>query len=69
VVVLAFLGTGGPPILLVAIGTGLGGIGWLAGLWLTSHPLFLEIRNAAEVAAKYVTGGPRGVGRPIGGSR
>ena len=67
--VLAFLGTGGPPILLVAIGTGLGGIGWLAGLWLTSHPLFLEIRNAAEVAAKYVTGGPRGVGRPIGGSR
>jgi hypothetical protein len=64
-IVVAFLGTVGPPILPIAIGMCFGGVGWLAGLWLTSHPLFREIQNVAEVVVKSFSAGPGGVGWPV----
>lgn len=68
-VVVAFLATAGPPILPIAIGFGLGGTGWLAGLWLTGHPLFREVCYVARLIAKLITSGPSIFGWPVGGSR
>jgi len=68
-VVVAFLGTVGSPILPITVGIGLGGVGWLAGLWLTGHPLFREVRNVAELIAKIVSAGPSAFGWPVGGPR
>ena len=63
--VVALVGTSST-ILAVATGTSLGGICWLSGLWLTGHPLFREIRNAAEAVAN---ARPAGFGWRPGGSR
>ena len=58
-----------PAILTIATGMALGGVGWLAGLWLTSHPLFSEIRRVAQAIAKLAADGSRSVGWPAGDSR
>jgi O-antigen/teichoic acid export membrane protein len=67
-VVIASRGTVGPSMLPIAMAIGLGGVGWLAGLWLTRHPLFREVRNAVEVIAKFVAARLGGVW-PVGGPR
>ena len=68
-VVIASRGTVGLSMLPIAIATSLGGVGWLAGLWLTRHPLFREVRNAVVVIAKFVAARLGGVGWPVGGPR
>ena len=68
-VVIAYLGSGGPSTRAIAIATGLGGVGWLAGLWLTHHPLFRELRDVVEVIARPVVARLGGVGWPVGGPR
>jgi O-antigen/teichoic acid export membrane protein len=68
-VVVAFLGRLGPAILTIATGVGLGGVGWLAGLWFTSHPLFGEIRTALASIAKFSGARSGGIGWPASGSR
>jgi O-antigen/teichoic acid export membrane protein len=66
-VVIASRGTVGLSMLPIAMATSLGGVGWLAGLWLTRHPLFREVRNVVEVIAKFVAARLGGVGWPVGG--
>jgi O-antigen/teichoic acid export membrane protein len=68
-VVIASRGTVGLSMLPIAIATSLSGVGWLAGLWLTRHPLFREVRNAVVVIAKFVAARLGGVGWPVGGPR
>jgi hypothetical protein len=68
-IVIAFRETGGPSTLAIAIATSLGGVGWLAGLWLTHHPLFGEVREVVEVIARSIVARIAGVGRPVGGPR
>jgi O-antigen/teichoic acid export membrane protein len=68
-VVIASRGTVGLSMLPIAMAISLGGIGWLAGLWLTRHPLFSEVRNVVEVIAKFVAARLGGVGWPVGGPR
>ena len=46
----AWIGRFDMPIWAAAAAATLAGIGWLAGVWLTRHPLADEIRNACEVA-------------------
>jgi O-antigen/teichoic acid export membrane protein len=67
--VIAAYGTVGIKILPIAMATGLGGIGWLAGLWLTRHPLFREVRNVAESIARFVATGLGVVSWPFGRPR
>jgi O-antigen/teichoic acid export membrane protein len=68
-VIIASRGTVGLSMLPMAMATGLGGVGWVAGLWLTRHPLFREIRNVAELIAKFVAARLGGIGWPVGGPR
>jgi O-antigen/teichoic acid export membrane protein len=67
-VAIANLGVIASPMLAVAIATSLGGVGWWAGLWLTHHPLFREVRNVAEVIGRPVVSrlgaGAGPIGRP-----
>jgi O-antigen/teichoic acid export membrane protein len=63
--VLAFPSAVGSPVPQIAMSIILGGGGWLAGLRLTSHPMYWELRNVAESVAKFAVarlaevGGPR----------
>jgi hypothetical protein len=66
---IASRGAVGCSMLPIALATILGGIGWLAGLWLTRHPLFLEISNAIEFITKFVVARLGRIGRPVGGPR
>jgi O-antigen/teichoic acid export membrane protein len=68
-IVIAFRETGSPSTVAIAIAASLGGVGWLAGLWLTHHPLFREVHEVAEVIAKSVVARLAGVGWPVGGPR
>jgi len=68
-VVIASRGTVGLSMLPIAIATSLGGVGWLAGLRLTRHPLFREVRNVVVVIAKFVAARLGGIGWPVGGPR
>jgi hypothetical protein len=53
----------------IAVAIALAGIGWLAGLWLTRHPLFREVRKVVELIVRQVGARLDGVGRPVGGPR
>jgi O-antigen/teichoic acid export membrane protein len=51
----------GRPVVQIVLAVGLGGLGWLGGLWLTRHRLFGELRQACGVArglAVAALGGP-----------
>jgi O-antigen/teichoic acid export membrane protein len=67
--VFAFQGAVGSPVLQISMSTVLGGIGWLAGLWLTRHPMYWELRNVAENVAKFAAARLAGVGWPVGRPR
>jgi O-antigen/teichoic acid export membrane protein len=62
-------GTVGLSMLPIAVAIALAGIGWLAGLWLTRHPLFREVRKVVELIVRQVGARLDGVGRPVGGPR
>ena len=51
--VFAFRGALGSLWAQLAIGIVLGGVGWLGGLWLTSHPMFRELRDVVENFGKF----------------
>jgi O-antigen/teichoic acid export membrane protein len=59
--------TVGLSMLPIAVAIALAGVGWLAGLWLTRHPLFREVRKVLGLIVRLV--GARLVGRPVGGPR
>jgi O-antigen/teichoic acid export membrane protein len=42
---------------IVLSGAVLGALGWLAGLWVTAHPLFAQLRHAGEAVAGRLTKG------------
>jgi O-antigen/teichoic acid export membrane protein len=67
--VVASSGAIGHAILPIAMAIGLCGVGWLAGLWLTRHPLLHEVRNVAEGGAKFVAAGLGIFNWPFGGPR
>jgi O-antigen/teichoic acid export membrane protein len=68
-IVIASRKTVGLSMLPITIAIGLAGVGWLAGLWLTRHPLFGEVRNVVEVIARPIVARLGGVGWPVGGRR
>jgi O-antigen/teichoic acid export membrane protein len=65
--VIACCGTIALTVVPIAMAVGLGGVGWLAGLWLTHHPLFREVRNVAASIAKFVAARLGVVSWPFGG--
>jgi O-antigen/teichoic acid export membrane protein len=69
IVVIASHGAVGPSMLLIVMATSLGGVGWLAGLWVTRHPLFHEVRNTLETMVKFVAVRLGAVGWPVDGPR
>jgi O-antigen/teichoic acid export membrane protein len=68
-VVISFRETIGSSALSIAVAASLGGVGWLAGLWLTQHPLFREVRDVARVIVRPVVVRLGRVGGPTGGPR
>jgi O-antigen/teichoic acid export membrane protein len=50
----------------ILMATGLGGVGWLAGLWLTRHPLFHEILNFLRGVGKIMGTGMGFLSRSLG---
>jgi O-antigen/teichoic acid export membrane protein len=62
-------GTVGLSMLPIAVAIALAGIGWLAGLWLTRHPLFREVRKVVKFIVRQVGARLDAVGRPVGGPR
>jgi O-antigen/teichoic acid export membrane protein len=63
--VFAIRGAISVPLPQMAMGIMLSGVGWLAGLWLTGHPMLREIRNAGANAATFVIARLAGVGLPV----
>jgi O-antigen/teichoic acid export membrane protein len=55
--VVAYCGTTGRAALPIAVAAVLGVIGWTAGLLLTRHPLFREVRHAADSLANSIVTG------------
>lgn len=54
VAIAASRGTFGITVLPIAMTIGLGGVGWLAGAWLTRHPILHEVRHVAKGIGKFV---------------
>jgi O-antigen/teichoic acid export membrane protein len=68
-VVIASRGTVGLTVLPIGAAIGLAGVGWLAGLRLTRHPLFREVCKVVEPVVRRITARVGRVGRPVGGPR
>lgn len=68
-IVITSCGTVSLSMLPVAMAIALAGVGWLAGLWLTHHPLFGEVRKVVELIVRVVAARLDGVGGPVGGPR
>jgi O-antigen/teichoic acid export membrane protein len=61
--------TVGFSMLPIAVAITLAGVGWLAGLWLTRHPLFREVCKVGELIVRLVGTKLDRVGPPVGGPR
>jgi O-antigen/teichoic acid export membrane protein len=68
-VVIASRGTVGLTVLPIGAAIGLAGVGWLAGLRLTRHPLFREVCKVVEPVVRRITARVGRAGRPVGGPR
>jgi O-antigen/teichoic acid export membrane protein len=68
-IVIASRGTLGHSVPPIAVAIALAGLGWLAGLRLTRHPLFHEVRSVVELIVRLLGSSLDGIGRSGGGPR